>query len=94
MKYRYWGVAALAMSVLIIVAIGLVGCDKVGTPTQLHPTHAGPNGECVEWDEEPCDDDPFDNDDADIHLPKPTKKASPRPMLTARQPAPKTTKRR
>lgn len=75
----------LALAGLLLTG---AACDKRATPEQLRPTYGGLNGECMEADDEPCDDDPFDTDDSDIHLPKPTKKASPRPMMTANQPAP------
>lgn len=76
----FW-VAVVAVGAILLATL-LTGCDQVGTPAQIHPTHAGPNGECVEWDDEPCDDDPFDTDDLveDSH-----KKASPKP---APQPSP------
>lgn len=42
------------------------------SPQEVHPTHGGPGGECIEWDDEPCDDDPFDADDDDgVKPPKP-----------------------
>lgn len=77
----------------VLVAGALTACDPKPTPEQLHPTYGGPSGECIEWDHEPCDDDPFDTDDDDIHLPKPSKKPTPRPMQTANQPKPRTTRR-
>lgn len=87
MRLRYIGVAMVA-------AVALVGCDQVGTPAQIHPTHAGPNGECVEWDDEPCDDDPFDTDDL-VEL-WPTKKSSskPAPQPSPAKPRTATTRRR
>ena len=44
-----------------ILSAGLVltGCNG-GTPSQINPTYGGPQGQCVEADGEPCDDDPFD----------------------------------
>lgn len=77
----------------VVLTVGLSACDNRSLPERIHPTYAGPNGECMEWDDEPCDSDPFDSDDDDIHLPKPSKKPSPRPMQTAFQPRPKTTRR-
>lgn len=71
----------------IVLSSLLTGCDRAATPEQLRPTY-GVDGQCFEADDEPCDDDPFDTDDGDIHLPKPSKKATPRPMITANQPAP------
>lgn len=82
----------LGILVAPILATGLAACDDRSLPERIHPTYAGPNGECMEWDDEPCDSDPFDTDDNDVHLPKPSKKPSPRPMLTAKQPAPKRTR--
>lgn len=102
---RTTGVALLILS-LAIVGLALAGCAPKGpvkTPQQVwidaHPTHQGPNGECIEFDDEPCDDDPFDLDDwsESYHKTPVVKKPSPRPMLTANQPKatpkPKTTRR-
>lgn len=67
--------------------------EQIKSPKDLwieaHPTHAGPNGECLEFDDEPCDEDPFDLDDMteyDKHgyskklTPKP--KTTPKPKVT------------
>lgn len=94
MKLRYWGVFALAVSVILVAVFALAGCDLSSPPAgQVHPTQAGPNGECVEWDGELCDDDPFDLDDLfESHKTtgptrRPAVKPSPRPQV-------KVTKRR
>lgn len=85
----------------VCLAIILTGCAPKGpveqqkTPQQVwidaHPTHVGDKGQCVEFDDEPCDDDPYDLDDWYESFNKtkaPAKKPSPRPMLTANQPKP------
>lgn len=89
--------------------LGLAACAesvKPGkTPQQVwidtHPTTLNGDGECVEFDGEPCDDDPYDLDDwyELYHKTPAVKKQSPRPMLTANQPVKtpgplKTTKRK
>lgn len=86
--------------------LGLAACAEGAvpdrTPQQVwidaHPTRQGPDGQCIEFDDEPCDDDPYDLDDwfESFHKTPAAKKPSPRPMLTANQPkpTPKTTKRR
>lgn len=51
---------------------------------EAHPTHAGPNGECVERDDEPCDDDPFDLDDLKEAKVKTYKGATPTPVVKPR----------
>lgn len=102
MKLRYAGIALLVLSALLI-GLSMAACQSSGpvkTPQQVwieaHPTHTGPNGECIEFDDEPCDADPYDLDDwfESYNKTPAVKKTSPRPMQTARQPAPKTTKRR
>ncbi len=80
--------------------LGLAACAESVTPDQTpqqvwinaHPTHTGPNRECIEFDDEPCDDDPYDLDDwfEVYHKTPAVKKPSPRPMLTANQPKPGT----
>lgn len=62
------------MLTLILTTAG--ACD-LRSPEQVRPTHGGPGGECIEFDDEPCDDDPFDtDDDGVIKVPKrkPTKR--------------------
>jgi hypothetical protein len=78
----------LTTAALLGVILTGSACDRQPTPEQLRPTYAGPNGECMEADDEPCDDDPFDTDEDDIHLPTPAVRTSPRPMMTANQPVP------
>jgi hypothetical protein len=86
--------------------LGLAACAESVTPNRspqqvwidAHPTYPGDDGQCIEFDGEVCDDDPFDLDDMAKYphlLPssKPVPSA-PRPMQTAKQPAPKPTKRR
>lgn len=84
------------------VAIILTGCspspgpvEQIKSPTQIwieaHPTYTGDAGECIEWDGEPCDEDPFDTDDMtewDKHNMSASPKVTPRPMKTGLQPAP------
>jgi hypothetical protein len=101
--------AALAFGLIM----GLAACAESVTPDRTpqqvwidaHPTHQGPKGECIEFDGELCDDDPYDLDDwyESYHKTPAVKKPSPRPMQTANQgkPSPvktpgpvKTTKRR
>lgn len=64
---------------------------------EAHPTHGGPNGECIERDDEPCDDDPFDLDDlreGKINSYKgATPTAAPKPKPTA-APSPSKSRRR
>ena len=107
---RTTGIALLIASAGIIAMVLLSGCaptgpvEQVKSPKQIwieaHPTHAGPNGECIEFDDEPCDDDPFDTNDMteyDKHgmtrppSAKPTTKVRPSVKATA---GPKPTKRR
>jgi hypothetical protein len=89
----------IALAALVLLTAGTVGCapkgpvEPIKSPRQIwieaHPTHLGPNGECIEFDDEPCDADPFDTDDMteyDKH--GYSKKPSPRPMKTASQPKP------
>lgn len=61
-----------------------------------HPTHAGPNGECVEFDGEPCDADPHDLDDlreARVHRsPSPSPKVVKPSSKPAVKPSPKRTR--
>lgn len=81
---------------LVAVVMGTgAKCSDKPTPEQLRPTYAGPNGECMEADDELCDEDPFDTDDDDIHLPTPAVRTSARPMVTANQgkPSPKASRR-
>lgn len=91
---RLVGIALLTFSVATIVALLLTGCssgprlDPPKTHEQIwieaHPTHAGPNGECIEADDEPCDSDPHDLDDlreARVH-----RSASPSPKVVRPSP--------
>lgn len=79
--------------------LGLAACAESVTPGKTpqqvwidaHPTTLNGDGECIEFDGEPCDDDPYDLDDwyESFHGTKaPSKKPTPRPMLTANQPKP------
>ena len=70
-----------------ILSAGLVltGCNG-GTPSQINPTYGGPQGQCVEADGEPCDDDPFDMDDLFEKKKTPAPKVSSKPVT--RTPAP------
>lgn len=77
--------------------VGLAACAEGmpgRTPQQVwidaHPTTLSDDGECMEFDGEPCDDDPYDLDDwyESYHKTPAVKKQSPRPMLTANQPKP------
>lgn len=97
---RAMGIALLVLAAAIIVA-ALAGCAPTGptepqkTPQQIwieaHPTHLNDRGECIEFDDEPCDEDPYDLDDWYESFNKtkaPSKKPSPKPMKTAFQPKP------
>lgn len=69
------------------------GCESHSserTWIDTHPTHAGLNGECVEYDGEPCDDDPHDLDDLFEGSKLSSKKPSPAPVR--RTPAPRRTR--
>lgn len=90
---------ALAIPVSTALGMTLVACGPsapVKTPQQVwieaHPTHTDLKGECIEFDGEVCDDDPFDLDDffeARNPTPSHLRPGSPKPMLTANQPKPK-----
>lgn len=85
----------------LFLTTGCEGNNPRDTWIDTHPTHAGPNGECIEADGEPCDDDPYDLDDLFESDGKPklptvkpaSKRPSPKPMQTAFQPKPRTTRR-
>lgn len=91
---------SVAVIILAAAAIGLtlVGCAPSGpvkTPQQVwieaHPTHLNERGECIEADDELCDEDPHDLEDFYEEQAKKrggSKKPSPRPMQTAYQPKP------
>lgn len=71
--------------VVVVVLVLLAACSSTPTsvPQQIHPTH-GVDGRCYEWDDEPCDDDPFDLDDL-FEL----KKTTPSPVVVVKKtPAP------
>lgn len=72
-----------------IISAGLVlsGCNG-GTPTQINPTYGGPQGQCMEADDEPCDDDPFDLDDL---FESDHKKSTPTPKRVVPSPKPRVT---
>lgn len=108
-RYRIL-LAVLSLMGVVALGIALAACAPSGPVEpvrsrrdlwiEAHPTYAGPNGECIEADDEPCDDDPFDLDDLveyDRHAskapsPKVSKpKASTRPKTS---PKPATTRRR
>lgn len=89
------------MAALAFGALALGGCSSQPEgPTaeqvwiQAHPTHAGPNGECIESDDEPCDSDPFDLGDMgdgsdDSHkTPSTVRTSSPKPSVIPGQRAP------
>lgn len=56
-----------------------------------HPTHAGPNGECIEFDGEPCDNDPHDLDDL-FEKAKPSSGKKPSAAPVRKTPAPRRTR--
>lgn len=92
MKIRFGWVGPTLMAV--VLAGGLAACNDKDprTPGQVwiddHPTHVGPNGECIEFDDEPCDADPFDLDDL---LDGPDRK-SPSGKKPSTKPAPRKTR--
>lgn len=111
MKQTRYRILLAVLTLMGVVALGitLTACAPKGpvepykSPEQVwieaHPTHAGDAGECIEFDGELCDDDPYDLDDlteVDSHktpgVSKPSARPSPRPVKTAAQP--KTTRRR
>lgn len=95
------------MKVKLLIAAGvlvsLTACAPTGpvepvkSPRDLwieaHPTSIGDAGECIEFDGEECDDDPYDLDDM-FELDKPSKRPvkSPAPRWSG-GPKPKTTRR-
>lgn len=93
---------ALIIVVAFVLAMSLVGCAPSGpvkTPQQVwieaHPTHLNERGECIEADDELCDEDPHDLEDFYEEQAKKrgeSKKPSPKPMQTAFQPKPKRTR--
>lgn len=110
MKQTRYRILLAVLLVMGVISVGVImaGCapkgpvEPVKSPRQVwieaHPTHAGPNGECLEQDDEPCDEDPHDLDDMteyDKHgytkapspkvSKKPTTKTSPRPATTRRR---------
>lgn len=96
---RLVGILLLCFSAAVII-LSLAACAPVDdrTPGQIwiseHPTHAGPNGECIEFDNEPCDADPFDLDDL-LEGPdrvKVSKKPSPKTVKPSSRPSPKRTR--
>lgn len=85
------GAVALALAVAACAPSGPV--EPIKSPRQLwieaHPTHAGPNGECVEADDELCDEDPHDLDDMDEYDKHGySKAASPKPSRSKIKPTP------
>lgn len=90
----------LVGSLLALILLGACApkgpVEPIKSPRDLwieaHPTSVGDAGECIEFDGEPCDDDPFDLDDMteyDKH--GYSKKPSPKPVKTAK---PRVTKTR
>lgn len=82
MKLRNIGVAMVAVTVMAGCQQDPQAPSREQAWIEAHPTHAGPGGECVEFDDEPCDQDPFDLDDLDgdgVKVPslKPAVKVSP-----------------
>lgn len=76
----FW-VAVVAVGAVLLATM-LTGCDRVGTPGQIHPTHADPN------------DDPFDTDDSH-KKPSTVKTPAPKTSIIPGQRAPiRTTTRR
>lgn len=78
---------------LLVGAVILTGCEAKPVKSreqiwiEAHPTQGGQDGQCIEFDGEDCDDDPFDLNDLYKSL-QPSKKPTPRPMQTANQPRP------
>lgn len=100
---RVVGIVLLVFSAVVIV-LGMTGCSsgpRLNPPKtheqiwiDAHPTHAGPNGECIEFDDEPCDSDPHDLDDlreARVHR---TASPSPKVIKPSSKPAVKPSGRR
>lgn len=75
------GIAAFGLILALAACAETVTPDR--SPQQVwidtHPTHLGSDGECIEFDGEPCDDDPFDWFDA-YHNGVPSTKSSPKPL--------------
>lgn len=108
---RMFLLGALVLGGGLALAVALSACtpsEPVKSREQVwietHPTHAGDAGECIEFDGELCDEDPFDLDDlyekehgtprpraSVTHVP--TKAASPKAKATSK-PRPATTRRR
>jgi hypothetical protein len=78
---------------LLVLTVATVACEArpLKSREQLwqeaHPTQTGQDGQCIEFDGEDCDSDPFDLDDL-YESAKPSKRPSSRPMQTANQPKP------
>lgn len=77
----------------LVLLLATMGACETRTPEQLRPTHGGWSGECLEWDGEPCDDDPFDTDDDHPVWVPGSPKPSPKTPIT-RKPMTTTTRRR
>lgn len=106
MKVNWLRVVGIVLLIFSAVAIVLVMTACSSTPDEIykpktheqiwidaHPTHAGPNGECIEFDDEPCDSDPHDLDDlreARVHR---TASPSPKVIKTSSKPAVKPSRR-
>lgn len=75
----------IVLAALLVGSLAWAGCDQVNP--QPNPTYGGPNGECIEADGEPCDDDPFDLDDAFEH----GKRKTPAPYPLKKTPGPRVT---
>lgn len=99
MKLATAGIAAASLAIVLSGCAPKGPVEPVKSPKQVwieaHPTHAGPNGQCIEFDDEPCDEDPFDLDDMDEYDKHGySKKPSPKATRPKTSPKPATTKRR
>lgn len=90
----------LAFGLIVALAACAESTGPTKTPQQVwidaHPTSVGDSSQCIEFDGEPCDEDPYDLDDwfEEFHKTPAVKKESPRPMKTASQPKPSPRKTR
>lgn len=73
---------ALAFSTLLLAGMLTAACGDPQDPCQVNPTRQAADGQWVEADGEPLDDDPCDAENTG-HWPKPVK-TKPKPAVTKR----------